>query len=149
MDEQAKPSALKDKLIAITAIWLIIVAAGASGMPLQPSFGGAALSLTVYVLLLFAFSRFTTIGCRVGMAVFLGAVPLYLLACVIVALSIGFLQVSLDAAWLDLVVAGAWIGFVGWNGDPTIPGILLLLALNLLGPILVVIGLRDFALRKA
>jgi hypothetical protein len=144
MDDQVKPWPLRKKLIAIPAIWLIIVAAGAAGMPLQPSFAGAALSLTVYILLLAAFSCFTTIGRRAGLGIFLGAVPLYLLVCMILYLLVRHWQVPSEDT-LTWLFAGGGIGFVDWNENHTLGGVLLVMAMNLLGPIVLVIAPRTLA----
>jgi hypothetical protein len=151
MSAEAKVSKLQNSFVTIPVVWVIVIAAGGAGMKLQPSLGGAVLSLTAYTALLFAFSRFTTIGRSAGLMVYLSAVPLYLPACLILFMLLGGWQFQADAPlpWLDLLTAGGWVGFMASNDGFTVPGLLILLALNLLGPILIVIGLRDFRLAKS
>jgi hypothetical protein len=126
--------------ITILFVWLVIIVTGAAGRPLQPSFGGAALSLGLYASLLFLYSRFAAPGQRAGLDVYLVAGLLYLPMCLAIYSLFG--SPYPEPAWFGLLGAGEWLGFRGIGEHHAPLTFILRMALNLFVPILLVVGPR-------
>lgn len=133
--------------MTILFVWLAIIVAGMAGRPLQPSFGGAALSLGLYAGLLLLYSRFAAPGQRAGIDVYLVAGLLYLPMCIAIYALSG--SPYPEPAWSGLLGAGEWLGFRGVGEQHAPLTLILRMALNLLVPILLVVGSRYLRRRPA
>jgi hypothetical protein len=143
MVEEARGSKLGDALVTIPAVWLILILAGLSGGWLQPSIGGAMVSVGVCIGLLFAWGRWTGPGRRTVLGVYLLAGLLYFILVLALVLST---HPDLIGDGISLFSAGLGIGFMP-TGGPDMPGeyYFFPLLLNLFGPILAMGALRIWA----
>ena len=132
------------------AVWLALAIAGISIGWLRASLLATAISFTVYVLLLGLYSFGTGPGRRAPLSVYLIAGILY----PVVAIALLILLVSLETpdAVLNLFsIAGAGlrVGFEQAGGpDTPLEFYVPLWGLNLLAPIVIVIGARDLSDRS-
>ena len=141
MDEETLGSKVRDALFTVPVVWLILILAGMAGARLQPSLGGAALSVSVCVGLLLAWAHWTGPGRRTAFPVYLLAGLLYPILTMALLLSVPT-QASESVHWL---FAGMTIGWQVEGGpDAPFEYYLVPLVLNLFGPILLVGLIRSW-----
>jgi hypothetical protein len=135
---------LKHGLTTIGAVWLAMAVAGMVPM-LVPSRPGEVASLLVYIALLAAYARWTEAGRRSAGAYFIGAffspmMCFYLLVPLLPRLPTSFFENG-----GAIVFVGLGVGFQSHGGaDTPIEAYLPLMLLNILLPIVAVVGARGF-----
>lgn len=140
MEEHALGSRLRDALLTMPVVWAILILAGLSGAWLQPSLGGASLSIIVCVGLLFAWGQWTGPGRRTILGIYLLAGLLYPVMLLALLFSASSPTVLRPYEWLG---AGFSIGFqVRGGADTPFEFYIVPMMLNLFVPILAMGTLR-------
>lgn len=140
MDEQERPSKLRDALVTILGVWGILIATGLIFTRLQPSPIAATASLAACVGLLYSWSRWLGPGRRTHLAIYLLAGVLYLVLVTVLMLSVPSEWATGPLLWLG---AGLTIGFQPQGGPHTpLEFYIIPFLFNLFGPILVMGFLR-------
>lgn len=151
MDEYAAHSHLRDRVTTIAAVWLALAVAGMSIAWLSDSLPAAAISLGVYILLLALYAFVTGPGRRTPLPAYLIGGILY----PVMAVALLLLLVSLEPPEpvfdiISMIGAGLNVGFGPSAGpDAPIEFYLPYWALNLLVPIIIVVGARNLIGRRS
>jgi hypothetical protein len=140
MEEEGHGAKLRDALVTIPVVWVILILAGLSGAWLQPSLGGAALSIVVCIGLLFVWGQWTGPGRRTILGVYLLAGLLYPVMLLALFFSVASPSILGPYEWLG---AGFSIGVQARGGaDTPFEFYIVPMMLNLFAPILVMGTLR-------
>ncbi len=147
MDAGERPSRLVAALLTIPAVWVALIVAGLAGLRLQPSLAGAALSLVVYLVLLFSWGQWTGPGRRTYLAVYLLAAFLYWLSCVVLFIA---MPAAMMTGWLDWFGAGMVVGFQPYpNPHTPVETFLIPMVINIFAPIIIMGALRPWLDRRS
>ena len=141
MDEEKRPSALRDALLTILAVWAALILAGFAGVRLQPSIAGASVSLAVYLVLLFAWGLWAAPGRRTHLAVHLLAGLLYWLLCIALFLAMPTAMMMGSLQWISV---GTTVGYLPEGNMHNLGSYLVPMMLNQFGPIVLMGLLRGW-----
>jgi hypothetical protein len=139
------PSRIRDGLVTIAAVWLAMAVAGSVPLWVPSRSGGSLVSLLVYTVLLAAYARSTGPGRRSAGAYFLAGFFPPLVCFILLTPLLPHLDSSFFLSGGSLVFIGLTVGFqASGAADTPIEAYLPLMWLNLLLPIVLVVGGRGF-----